>query len=268
MVMVNCSAIPESLMEAEFFGHVKGAFTGAVAHRVGRFEQAQGGTIFLDEIGELPLDMQSKLLRALQERELQRVGSSETIKVDVRVIAATNCDLKDLVCRGQFREDLYYRLNVVPIHVPSLAERAGDIPSLVDHLLARICEREKLALKRTGPEAIQRLKEYNWPGNVRQLENAIEKAVALSSDRRVLYPSDFPLPSPPLVASSPLVPEVRLPADGLDFDSVVTQFEQDLLQQALRRSGGNKKRAADLLRIKRTTFSAKLRSLQRLDPSP
>ncbi len=262
MVLVNCGAIPESLMEAEFFGHVKGAFTGAVNHRVGRFEQAHEGTIFLDEIGELPLEVQSKLLRVLQERELQRVGSSETVKIDVRVVAATNCDLKQMVQRGEFREDLYYRLNVVPIALPSLAERVEDIPLLVDNLLAKVCRREGLEIKRVGPEALQRLMEYNWPGNVRQLENAIEKAIALSGDRKILYPSDFPLPSSPIATPSPLVPELRLPADGLDFDSVVTQFELGLLHQALQRCGGNKKRAAELLRIKRTTFAAKLRSLQ------
>jgi DNA-binding NtrC family response regulator len=265
LVMVNCGAVPESLMEAEFFGHVKGAFTGAVNHRIGRFEQAQGGTIFLDEVGELPLEMQSKLLRVLQEREFQRVGSSETIRVDIRVIAATNRDLKALVQRGEFREDLYYRLNVVPISLPSLAERVEDLPLLVGHLLARICRRENLAIRRAGPEALRRLMEYSWPGNVRQLENAMEKAVALSGDRAVLYPSDFPLPSSPLLAPSTLVPDVRLPPSGLDFGSIMTQFEWSLLDQALRLSGGNKKRAADLLRIKRTTFAAKWRTLQTED---
>jgi DNA-binding NtrC family response regulator len=249
-------------MEAEFFGHVKGAFTGAVNHRMGRFEQAHGGRIILDEVGELPREMQSKMLRALQEREFERVGSSDTIKVDIRVIAATNRDLKGAVQRGEFREDLYYRLNVVPLSLPSLAERLEDLPLLVEHLLTRICGRENLPIKRAGIEALRRLMEYSWPGNVRQLENAMEKAVALSSDRAVLYPSDFPLPSSPLLAPSPLVADVRLPPTGLDFCSIVTQLERSLLDQALRLSGGNKKRAADLLRIKRTTFSAKWRTLQ------
>lgn len=265
MVMVNCGAIPENLMEAEFFGHVKGAFTGAVGQRVGRFEQAHTGTIFLDEIGELPLEMQSKLLRVLQERELQRVGSSDTISVDVRVIAATNRDLGDMVKSGHFREDLYYRLNVVPIAVPSLAERVQDIPLLVEHLLVKTCRREALALKRAGPEAMTRLMGHGWPGNVRQLENAIEKAVALSGDRETLYPSDFPVPFSPVEPSTALVPEVRLPAEGLNLDSVVMQFELRLLKQALERAGGNKTRAADLLRIKRTTFAAKLRTLDERD---
>jgi DNA-binding NtrC family response regulator len=262
LVMVNCGAIPENLIEAEFFGHIKGAFTGAVANRVGRFEQADGGDIFLDEIGEMPLDLQSKLLRVLQEREFERVGSSQTVKVDVRVIAATNCDLKDKVERGEFREDLYYRLNVVPIQLPSLAERPEDIPLLTDHLLERICRREDLPPKRPGPEALARLMEYPWPGNVRQLENAIENAVVLSGERCQLYPSDFPLPAAPLAPASGLNAELRLPPEGLDFEAVVSRMERSLLQQALDRTGGNKRRAAELLRIKRTTFSAKWRSLQ------
>jgi DNA-binding NtrC family response regulator len=261
MVMVNCGAIPENLMEAEFFGHVKGAFTGAVAQRVGRFEQANGGTIFLDEIGDLPIGMQSKLLRVLQERELQRVGSSQTITIDVRVIAATNRDLGKMVPRGTFREDLFYRLNVVQITVPSLAERIEDIPLLVDHILEKVCRRERLFLKTAGTEAIARLMGYSWPGNVRQLENAVEKAVALAGSRRNLYPSDFPAPASPLQPDSRFPPEVRLPAEGLDLDSTVMQFELRLLKQALERSGGNKTRAADLLRLKRTTFAAKLRTL-------
>jgi DNA-binding NtrC family response regulator len=266
LVMVNCGAIPENLIEAEFFGHVKGAFTGAVTHRVGRFEQADGGDIFLDEIGEMPLDLQSKLLRVLQEREFERVGSSQTVKVDVRVIAATNCDLKEKVERGGFREDLYYRLNVVPIKLPSLSERPEDIPLLTDHLLERICHREGLPCKRPGPETLARLMEYPWPGNVRQLENAIENAVVFSGDRGLLYPSDFPLPAAPRTAASSVNTELRLPAEGFDFDAVVARMERSLLQQALDRTGGNKKRAAELLRIKRTTFSAKWRSLrERLD---
>ena len=260
LVVVNCGAVPEHLIEAELFGHVKGAFTGAIGHRVGRFEQAHRGVIFLDEIGEMPLEMQSKQLRVLQEREFQRVGSSETIKVDVRVVAATNSDLKELVQQGKFREDLYYRLNVVPVRLPSLAERIEDLPSLVRHLLTKICRQEGLSLMRMAPETVVRLMEYHWPGNVRQLENAIEKAVTLSGDREILYPSDFPLP--PLTAGTApsVAPAVRLPTEGLDFEGVVGGFERSLLEQALERTGGNKKRAAELLRIKRTTFAAKLRA--------
>jgi DNA-binding NtrC family response regulator len=262
LVMVNCGAIPENLIEAEFFGHVKGAFTGATGPRTGHFEQAHQGTIFLDEVSEMPFEMQSKLLRILQEREFQRVGSSETVKVDVRVVAATNRELRECVERGTFREDLYYRLNVVPIVLPRLSERIEDIPLLVGHLLRQTCDREKLPLKHASSEALLRLMEQSWPGNVRQLENAVEKAVALCGSRSILYPSDFPLNAAAFGPASPLAAQVKLPAEGLDFDSVVTSFERSLLEQALDRCKGNKKRAAELLRIKRTTFAAKLRSLE------
>ncbi len=264
IVAVNCSAIPENLLEAELFGHVKGAFTGAFNQRMGRFEQAHRSTLFLDEIGDLPLELQAKLLRVLQEREFQRIGSSETIKVDVRVIAATNCDLAHRVEQGLFREDLYYRLNVVPLHMPALRERLRDIPLLVHHFVDKICRFEELPTKSIANESLERLNQFPWPGNVRQLENAIEMAIALSGDRNILYPSDFPLPSHisqlrpvPVPATS----EVALPDEGLDFEQTVSQFERAILEQALRRTSGNKKQAADILRLKRTTLSAKLRSL-------
>ncbi|MCL6545890.1 MAG: sigma-54 dependent transcriptional regulator [Bryobacteraceae bacterium] len=263
MVSVNCSALPEHLLEAELFGHVRGAFTGAVQSRTGRFEQADGGTLFLDEIGDLPLELQAKLLRVLQEREFQRLGSSETIRVDVRVIAATNGDLVERVRQGRFREDLFYRLNVVPLTMPPLRERLSDVPLLVQHFLEKVCRLENLPLKRVEPETLRRLCAYSWPGNVRQLENAVEMAVALSGERTVLYPSDFPLPS--AVESKPLrsaaAPLVSVPDDGLDYEATVGAFERELLEQALRKTGGNKKRAADMLRLKRTTLTAKLRSL-------
>ncbi len=263
MVAVNCSAIPESLLEAELFGHVRGAFTGAIHQRIGRFEQAHRSTLFLDEIGEMPLDLQAKLLRVLQERELQRLGSSESIPVDVRVLAASNANLEERVRQGRFREDLFYRLNVVPIHLPPLAERRGDIPLLVTHFLDKICQREGLPPKRISPEALQRLSSYGWPGNVRQLENAVEMAVILSADRELLVPSDFPLPSPaqgkPVNVTS--LPWIRLPEEGMDFESAIARIERSLLEQALRRSKGNKKQAADLLGLKRTTFAAKWKSL-------
>ena len=262
LVVVNCGAIPENLVEAELFGHVTGAFTGAVGARVGRFEQADGGTIFLDEVSEMPLEAQSKLLRVLQEREFQRVGSSETITADARVIAATNRDLKQMVQSGEFREDLFYRLNVVPVNLPTLAERIEDLPLLVEHLVAKICHREGLTVKQVSAEALRRLMEYRWPGNVRQLENAIEKAVALCEERHLLYPSDFPLPALQMPTNFSGAPELRIPASGLNYDIVLGDFERGVLSQALERSGGNKKRAADLLGIKRTTFAAKWRVLQ------
>ncbi len=264
MVAVNCSAIPETLLEAELFGHVRGAFTGAIHHRIGRFEQAHRSTLFLDEIGDMPLDLQAKLLRVLQERELQRLGSSEVISVDVRVLAASNADLEERVRQGRFREDLYYRLNVVPIHLPPLAERASDIPPLVAHFLEKVCSREGIPPKRISVEAMERLTGYSWPGNVRQLENAVEMAVILSGERELLLPSDFPLPSPAQwkALNANTLEFIRLPDEGMDFERTIARIERSLLEQALRRSNGNKKQAAELLRLKRTTFAAKLKSLQ------
>ncbi|MBK9169181.1 MAG: sigma-54-dependent Fis family transcriptional regulator [Bryobacterales bacterium] len=262
MVAVNCSALPENLLEAELFGHVKGAFTGAAGHRVGRFEQAHRSTLFLDEIGELPLELQAKLLRVLQEREFQRLGSSETVRVDVRVVAATNVDLAENVAQGRFREDLYYRLNVVPLHLPPLRERRGDVAALAEHFIAKICADEGLPAKLLTREAIERLESYSWPGNVRQLQNAIEMAVALSGERRTLYPADFPLAAAPSRPGRNSVPVVALPDDGLDFEETVSEFERAILKQALERTAGNKKQAAEMLRLKRTTLSAKWKTLE------
>jgi DNA-binding NtrC family response regulator len=263
MVAVNCTALPENLLEAELFGHVKGAFTGAISHRVGRFEQAHRSTLFLDEVGDLPLDIQAKLLRVLQEREFQRIGSSETIKVDVRVIAASNMDLEQAVRQAKFREDLFYRLNVVPLRVPALRERPSDIPILVHHLIDKICSQEGLTPRKLARETLERLSHYSWPGNVRQLENAVEMAIALSGDRDALYPSDFPLPPSPRVESrAPMAfPAIALPDEGLDLTQIVENMERTILEQALRKTGGNKAQAAGMLRLKRTTLSAKLRSL-------
>src|SRR5205807_4896056 len=263
MVAVNCGALPENLLEAELFGHVRGAFTGAVQNRIGRFEQAQGGTIFLDEIAELPMELQAKLLRVLQERELQRLGSSETIHVDIRVVAATNCDLEDRIEQGKFREDLYYRLNVVPLHMPALRQRPEDVPMLAAHFVEKICRLEQLPVKMLTPEAIERLCSYSWPGNVRQLENAVEMAVALSGDRPMLTPLDFPLASSRARTTAPAeFPLVSVPDHGLDYEQTLAVIERSILEQALRKTGGNKKAAADMLRLKRTTLSAKVRSLE------
>lgn len=264
MVAVNCSALPENLLEAELFGHVKGAFTGAYNSRVGRFEQAHGSTLFLDEIGELPLELQAKLLRVLQEREFQRLGSSETLRVDVRVIAASNQDLAAMVEQGKFRQDLYYRLNVVPLEVPPLRQRLSDIPLLVHYFLEKICRLEQVPLKRFARETLDRLSTYSWPGNVRQLENAVEMAVAMSGDRNILYPADFRLPTctPAKLEVASGAPLVTIPEGGLDFEQTVSRIERSILEQALRKTGGNKKMAADLLRLKRTTLAAKLRTLE------
>ena len=264
MVAVNCNALPENLLESELFGHVRGAFTGAVQGRTGRFEQANGGTIFLDEIGELPMDLQAKLLRVLQEREFQRVGSSETVRVDLRVVAATNCDLLQRIDQGKFREDLYYRLNVVPLEMPALRQRRQDIPALAEHFVEKICRLEEIPLKKLTAEAVERLCGYSWPGNVRQLENAVEMAVALSEDRIMLTPADFPLASPERsrAAMPVLLPLVSVPEGGLDYERTLAVIERSILDQALLKTGGNKKAAAAMLKLKRTTLSAKVRSLE------
>ena len=265
MVMVNCAALPENLLEAELFGHVKGAFTGAANHRVGRFEQANGSTIFLDEIGEMPFELQAKLLRVLQEREFQRLGSSETISTDLRIIAASNANLAQRVDEGKFREDLFYRLNVVPIRSPALRERPSDIPLLVQHLVEKICRLEQIPVKQVLPQALWSLTEYSWPGNVRQLENALEAAIALSGDRLTLTAADFSLLGAECkfatAAAGAGPATISLPDHGLDFEHTVSQFERSILKQAMEKTSGNKKQAADMLGLKRTTLSAKLRTL-------
>jgi DNA-binding NtrC family response regulator len=261
MVTVNCTALPENLLEAELFGHTRGAFTGAMNHRIGRFEQAHKSTLFLDEIGDMPLELQAKLLRVLQERELQRLGSSETVKVDVRVIAATNVDLQEYIRLGRFREDLYYRLNVVPLKMPALRNRISDIPGLVSHFVKKICLVEGIAVKRVTPEALQHLCAHQWPGNVRQLENAIEMAVAISGDRDVLYPKDFGFTTARITAVAPASLPLEIP-EGVGFDTAVNRFELAMLENALRASGGNKTAAAERLGMKRTTLIMKIRNLQ------
>jgi DNA-binding NtrC family response regulator len=263
MVAVNCAAVPENLLEAELFGHVRGAFTGAFQSRAGHFEQAQGGILFLDEIGEMPMNLQAKLLRVLQEREFQRLGSSETVRVDVRLVAAANCDLGERVRAGRFREDLYYRLNVVPIHMPALRQRRADIPLLADHFVQKICRQEQIPPKKIAAEALANLCACSWPGNVRQLENAVEMAIALSGDRHLLAAADFPLKvTPPLEAAAPDGPLVAVPDGGLDYEQTVALIERSILEQALQKTGGNKKAAAQMLHLKRTTLSAKVRTLE------
>lgn len=259
MVAVNCGALPEALLEAELFGHSKGAFTGAVANRTGRFEQAHQSTIFLDEIGDLPLELQSKLLRVLQEREFQRIGSSETIKVDTRVIAATNADLQTAVDRKTFRGDLFYRLKVVPIHLPPLRQRTGDIPLLVQHFIDKICRKEGLSPKYVAPRAVERLTGYSWPGNVRQLEHAVETAIVLSGDRRLLEAEDFPCYEKRRV--EPAEPRIEMPEEGLDFEAMMSRIQRYLLTQALEKAGGNKSRAAEMLHMKRSTLVSKVKTM-------
>jgi transcriptional regulator with GAF, ATPase, and Fis domain len=261
MVPVNCAALPETLLEAELFGHVKGAFTGAIAHRVGRFEQANLSTIFLDEIGEMPLEIQAKLLRVLQEREVQRIGSSETISLNIRVIAASNTDLEAAIGQRQFRQDLFYRLNVVPVRVAPLRERLTDIPLLADHFVEKVCRREDIAPKRLAHDALDALYQSDWPGNVRELEHTIETAIALSGERETLYAADMRI-SGQRRRLAVVESDVEVPDGGIDFERVMGSIERRLLEQALRKCGGNKARAATILGLKRTTLVSKMKALE------
>jgi DNA-binding NtrC family response regulator len=262
MVSVNCAALPDHLLEAELFGHTKGAFTGAVNARVGLFEQAHRSTIFLDEIGEMPLQLQAKLLRVLQEREIQRIGSSDPVPVDVRVIAASNANLLEAVTSRRFREDLYYRLNVVALRMPTLRERITDTPELVAHFLTKIAQQEGATPKQVSAEAMAALMRYTWPGNVRQLEHALESAIALSGTRMILEPGDLDLP---LDAQSPVMANfsgLDVPESGLNLEELMTGIERRLLECALAKSGGNKARAANMLQMKRTTLISKFKALE------
>jgi two-component system response regulator PilR (NtrC family) len=256
-VALNCSAIPETLLEAELFGHVRGAFTGAVGSRQGRLEQAHKGTLFLDEVGTMSPALQMKLLRALQEREFERIGENQTVKVDVRVIAATNSELGRMVADGAFREDLYYRLNVINVQLPPLRDRREDIPVLVKHFLERFAPGSPVHVSQG---AMRALMAYSWPGNVRQLENAVERAVALCGNRAEIDVSDLPpeLHSAPSVVATPFV---DFPDDGLDLPLYLGSIERDLISRALERTRGNRNKAAELLRIKRTTLVEKLKRL-------
>jgi DNA-binding NtrC family response regulator len=264
LISVNCGAIPETLLESELFGHERGAFTGANSTRIGRFELAHGGTIFLDEIGEMSPLLQVKLLRVLQQRCFERVGGTKTVHVDVRVIAATNRDLDQAVRDGRFREDLYYRLNVIPVVVPPLRARADDIPLLVDHFLSAFNEQKRKNVQSVSPEAMRVLGAYAWPGNVRELENLIERLVILKGEG-VIVPED--LPDKVLRADShPALPTVAFPAEGVDFNRLVEAFEDDLIHRALKAAGGVKNRAAQLLRLNRTTLVEKMKKSARVLP--
>lgn len=264
IVSINCGAIPETLLESELFGHVKGAFTGAHQTRIGRFEQAHKGTIFLDEIGNMSQTLQVKLLRVLQEREFERVGGTETVKVDVRIIAATSANLKDLVQRGEFRSDLYYRLNVIPIQLPSLKDRREDIPLLAKHFIRKYCENSNLDAKTISQESMKMLMNYIWPGNIRQLENAIERAVALVGMRNIILPSDLPH-EVQKTNSNLFLSEIYIPDEGVNFNTEVSYLERELILQSLKKSGGNKKQAAKSLNLKRTTLIEKLKRLDLMD---
>jgi DNA-binding NtrC family response regulator len=263
LIPINCGAIPGELLESELFGYEKGAFTGATALRLGRFELANGGTVFLDEIGEMSPALQVKILRVLQEREFERVGGTRTIKIDVRIIAATNKNLEDLVATNRFREDLFYRLNVIPVYLPPLRERKSDIPLLVTYFIERFNTEKRRQIEGISPEALDRLIGYHWPGNVRELENLIER-IAILKGRGFITPEDLPEKLVPAFANG-LVPDVDIPADGLDFDDMVQTFERRLLSKALDRTHGVKSKAAELLHMNRTTLVEKVKKL-RLEP--
>jgi two-component system response regulator AtoC len=260
-VAINCSAIPESLLEAELFGHVRGAFTGAVGSRQGRLEQAHKGTLFLDEVGTMSPALQAKLLRVLQEREFERVGDSHTVKIDVRVIAATHSDLAKMVAEGTFREDLFYRLNVIPVQLPPLRERREDIPLLVQHFLQKLAADAGRGPVTISQDALRRLMAYRWPGNIRQLENAVERALAFTQGRSQIDVQDLTADIQHESAASDSS-EVWFPDDGLDFARYIETVELSLIRRSLERTQGNKRQAAKLLNLKRTTLIEKLKRLE------
>jgi len=263
-VSVNCGAIPETLMESEFFGHLKGAFTGAVASTTGLFSAASGGTLFLDEITEVPHSVQVKLLRAIQEREVRRVGDTRDVKVDVRLIAASNRDVAKAVAEGMLREDLFYRLNVIPIHIPPLRERPEDIPLLAAHFIKKIAAELGKSVRGVSPEALAILEGYRWPGNIRELENVIERALVLGSGEMLdadALPADLRRPRD--VQDVP----VEIPEGGLDLQATLDQIEQRYIQMALARTAGVQTRAAELLRVSFRQLRYKLQKYGTRAPS-
>jgi len=248
-VPVNCAGLTESIIESELFGHVKGAFTGAVRAKPGKFELADGGTLFLDEIGEIPLNIQVKLLRVLQEREVERVGGEEPVRIDVRLVCATHRDLDEMVRNGEFREDLYYRVKVIPLRLPALRERPEDIPELAEHFRGLANERDHRAVKAFGPGVMERLEAYGWPGNVRELENVVEQAVVLARGDTIVV-DDLP----------PEITGDKGPQDVLRIavGTTLAETERELILETLRKTGGNKTRAAKLLGIGVRTLYRKL----------
>jgi Nif-specific regulatory protein len=271
-IKINCAAIPKTLMESELFGYEKGAFTGAVGSKPGRFELADHGTLFLDEIGEIPVEMQVKLLRALQESEFERVGGIKTIKVDVRLVTATNRDLEKETRAGNFREDLYYRLNVVPLSIPPLRERREDIPLLVEHILRKFNERLKKAIEGVSAEAMERLVAYGWPGNIRELENVLERTLLFCDGPRIRL-QDLPaelgaapaagVSAPPVAASSSSALPASMSSAPQSLKDIVRaeteRVERELIMKALEETGGNVTQAAKLLKISRKSLQMKMK---------
>ena len=256
-VAVNCGAIPADLLESEMFGHERGAFTGAIGSRAGVFQRANQGTIFLDEIGEMSPALQVKLLRVLQEREVQPVGSDTGVKINVRVVAATNKNLEKEITAGRFREDLFYRLNVIPVTLPPLRERRSDVPLLVEHFLAKHSERHRHDPVRITEQAMVHLWEYAWPGNVRELENLVERLVVLS-ENGVIDEDALPRSLRTFMTRNH-IPDLQIEESGVDLHEILEEFERRLISKALHRTGGNKKAAARLLGVNRTTLIEKLR---------
>ncbi|MGD0623612.1 MAG: sigma-54 dependent transcriptional regulator [Thermodesulfobacteriota bacterium] len=262
-IPVNCAAIPSELLESELFGHEKGAFTNAIRTRIGRFELANGGTVFLDEIGDMSPNLQSKLLRVLQERQFERIGGVKTVKIDIRIIAATHQDLKVAVEQGKFRQDLYYRLNVIPIQIPPLRERKSDIPLLVHHFLNHFNRSKKRKIEGINNEALNRFLEYLWPGNVRELENIIERIVILTNNDSITV-QDLPEKIQTL-SRDEQAPLFEIPEEGISLDNALNEFEKKLILQALNKTGWIKNKAAQLLSLNRTTLIEKIKrqNLQR-----
>ncbi len=262
LVTVNCGAIPEELLESELFGHEKGAFTGAVRSRTGRFELAHGGTIFLDEIGDMSPTLQVKVLRVIQEKQFERIGGMKTLDVDVRIIAATNQDLEKAVIEKTFREDLFYRINVIPIHLPPLRERKVDIPVLTNHFLREFNRSKKKNVEKLMPEAMDCLMKYQWPGNVRELQNLTEMLVVMK-EYGTIGTEDLPDKIQKNSGHTESVAsDIEIPDSGLDLNDTICQFEKNLLRKALEESGGDKNRAAKLLKLNRTTLVEKLKRYQ------
>ena len=257
-IPINCGAIPGELLESELFGHIKGAFTGAVANRLGRFEMADTGTLFLDEIGDMNPSLQVKLLRVLQERKFEPVGSTKTISADVRVIAATNVDLDEAVLEGKFREDLYYRLNVIPIKIPALRERRSDIPLLFHYFMEEFNHSRSRKLQGITPDAMSLLMNYGWPGNIRELENLVER-LAILKGNGIVDVNDLPEKYRRELPVSLDTSRLEIPDQGMDFNSAVDAYENALIMRALEKTGWNRNQAALLLKLNRTTLVEKIK---------
>jgi DNA-binding NtrC family response regulator len=266
-ITINCGAIPDNLLEDELFGHVRGAYTDARQSRAGKLEEVNGGTLFLDEIGEMPPALQVKLLRILEDKTFQRLGSNQTIRVDFRLVTATNADLRERMREGAFREDLFYRLNVVPIQLPPLRERKEDLPLLVNHFLSHFSREYQEPIKQLDADALRLLNRHDWPGNVRELRNVIEMGFIMSGNRQIIQSEDVPLLQDEIaqLERDGLIPQVlELPEDGINLNQAVSEFERTLITQSLERTGGNKGKAARLLYLKRTTLVEKLRRMDLL----